>query len=281
MITCSYNDVCKNLLLKIEGIMNTIIETIGLKTFNLFFVFKEALHFTFICLFKLFSKNSYNSATRIILVKQIYFTAVQILPMLFITGFIFGSVFISLIVHYALDYALKDHIGSIIISVVINEFAPLMTVLLIALRSGAAINTEIAVMKVSNELNTLKAFQIDIIEYLFLPRIIAGIISTVLLASLLSIVMLFSGYLYLLIFFETGLDLYIRTLIHAISLYDLFLFFIKNLLFGFFVILIPVYSGLNTEMSYTGIPIAVLNGMVKLIIAIMSIEVVLLLIQYM
>ncbi|PHR55615.1 MAG: ABC transporter permease [Arcobacter sp.] len=261
--------------------MNSFVQAIGLKTFKLFFIFKEALYFTFLCLFKLFSKNSYNSATRTILVKQIYFTSVQILPMLFITGLVFGSVFIALIVHLALDYGLEDHIGNILIALVINEFAPLMTVLLLALRSGAAINTEIAVMKVSKELNTLKAFNINIIEYLFLPRIISGLISTVLLASLLSIIMLLSGYLYLLLFFETGLDLYIRTLIHAISLYDISLFFIKNLLFGFFVILIPIYSGLNADMSYSGIPIAVLNGMVKLIITIMSIEVILLLIQYM
>ena len=278
MIPCSYD---KNKIKKRQILMNTFIQNIGLKTFNLFFTFKEALYFTFLCLFKLFYKRSYNSATQIILLKQIYFTAVQVLPILFITGVVFGTVFIALIVHLALDYGLEDHIGNILIALVLNEFAPLMTVLLIALRSGAAINTEIAVMKVSKELNTLKALNIDIIEYLFLPRIISGLISTVLLASLLTIIMLFSGYIYLLLFFETGLELYVRTLIHAISLYDLSLFFVKNLLFGFFVILIPIYSGLNTQMSYTGIPIAVLNGMVKLIIAIMSIEVILLLIQYM
>jgi len=260
--------------------MNTLIHNIGLKTLNIFFTFKEALYFTLICLFKLFSKHSYNSATRIILIKQIYFTAVQVIPILIVTGVVFGAIFIALTVHLALDYGVEDHIGNILIAFVLNEFAPLMTVLLLALRSGAAINTEIAVMKVSKELNTLKAFNIDIIEYLFLPRIISGLISTVLLASLLSIIMLVSGYIYLLLFFEIGLDLYIRTLIHAISLSDLALFFVKNLLFGFFVILIPIYSGLNTAMSYTGIPIAVLNGMVKLIIAIMSVEVILLLIQY-
>ena len=261
--------------------MLNFIESLGKKTIDIINILYEALYFTFQCLFKIFSLKSYNSATLDVLIKQIYFTSVQILPMLTFIGIIFGAIFVATTVHLALDYGLKDHIGSIIITLVINELVPFMTVLLLALRSGAAINTEISVMKVSKELNTLKAFKIDIIEYLFLPRIIAGVISTVLLASFLSIVMLFSGYLYLALFFETGLDLYIRTLIHAISLSDLILFFTKNLLFGFFVILIPIYSGLSTSSSYTGIPIAVLNGMVKLIMAIMSIEVILLLIQYM
>jgi len=257
------------------------VETIGSVTLRFLSSIYEALYFTYQCLFKLLKRSSYNSATQDIFIKQIYFTAVQSLPILSFVALVFGAIFIALIVHLALDYGLKDHVGSLIIAFVLNEFAPLITVLFIALRSGTAINTEIAVMKVSNELNTLKAFHIDIISYLFLPRILAGVISVVLLASFLSIIMFFSGYLYLLLFFETGLDLFVRTLIHAISTNDLIIFFTKTLLFGFFVTLIPIYSGLKTSMSYTGVPIAVLNGMVTLIIAIMSIEVILLLIQYM
>ena len=255
-------------------------QSLGEVTLRFLNIFYEALYFAYQCLYKLFNKNSYNSATQDILIKQIYFTAVQVLPLLFLLGIVFGTIIVALIVHFALDYGLKDHIGTFVIRIILNEAAPLTTVLLVALRSGAAINTEIAVMKVSNELNTLKAFNIDIIEYLFLPRIIAGIISLVMLASLLSIIMLLSGYIYLFFFFETGADLYIRTLINAISIDDFALLFAKSLLFGFFATLVPIYSGLGTSMTYTGIPIAVLNGMVKLIIAIMSIEVILLLIQY-
>jgi len=69
-------------------------------------------------------------------------------------------------------------------------------VLLIALRSSSAINTEIAVMKVNNELKTLDVFNIDVISYLFLPRIINGVVSVVLLSSLFSILALLSGLLF-------------------------------------------------------------------------------------
>jgi len=260
--------------------MLSYIENLGEITLRFFNIFYEALYFAYQCIFKLFKRSSYNSATKDILMRQIYFTAIQALPLLFLTGVIFGAITIGLIVHFALDYGLKDHIGSLIINLIVNEFAPLMTVVLVALRSGAAINTEIAVMKVSNELNTLKAFQIDTISYLFLPRIIAGIISIIMLSSLLIIIMLLSGYFYLFIFLETGADLYVRSLIHVVGAENFLFLFLKSLLFGFFVTLVPIYSGLGTNQSYTGIPIAVLNGMVKLIVAIISIEVILLLIQY-
>lgn len=257
-----------------------VVESLGRSALKFLNIFYEALYFAYQCIFKLLHTSSYNSATKDILVKQIYFTAVQVLPLLFLIGVISGVVIVALVVHFALDYGLKDHIGNVITYLILNEAAPLAAVLLIALRSGAAINTEIAVMKVSHELNTLKAFKIDIIEYLFLPRILAGVISLIILSSLLSVIMLISGYLYLLFFLEAGVDLYVRTIMHAISINDFTVLFAKSLLFGFFVILIPIYSGLSATMNYTGIPIAVLNGMVKIIIAIMSIEVVILLIQY-
>lgn len=256
------------------------IEKLGTVTLRFLNIYYEALHFAYQCLFKLFQKRSYNSATQDILIKQIYFTAVQLLPLLFLIGILFGVIIIASIVNLSIEYGLEDHIGSLIVHLILNEFAPLATVLLVALRSGAAISTEIAVMKVSNELNTLKAFDIDIIEYLFLPRIIAGIVSVMMLTSLLSIIMLFSGYLYLLLFLERGLDIYVRTLISAVTVNIFSVLFVKSLLFGFFATLIPIYSGIGSNMSYTGIPIAVLNGMVKLILAVMSIEVVSLLIQY-
>jgi len=256
------------------------VENLGSLTLRFLNIFYEALYFTYQCLFKLFLRKSYNSATKDILLKQIYFTAIEILPLISLIGTVFGVLIVALIVRLGLEYGLKDHIGTLIVHIILNEFAPLATVFLIALRSGAAITTEIAVMKVSHELNTLKSLDINLIEYLFLPRILAGIISVLLLCTTLAIIMLFSGYLYLLLFYEVGLDLYVRTLIHIININDFYLLFFKSLLFGLFVTLIPIYSGLKTTMSYTGIPIAVLNGMVRLIIAITTIEVVSLLIIY-
>ena len=256
------------------------VHNLGFATLQFLNIFYEALYFTYQCLFKLFTKHSYNSATKDILLKQIYFTSIQVLPLITFIGVVFGVLIVALIVRLGLEYGLKDHIGSLIIHIILNEFAPLTTVFLIALRSGAAITSEIAVMKVSHELDTLKNFQINLIEYLFLPRIIAGIISVIMLCTILAIVMLLSGYLYLLLFYEVGLDLYVRTLIHAININDFYLLFFKSLLFGLFVTLIPIYSGLKTSMNYTGIPVAVLNGMVRVIVAITTIEVISLLIVY-
>ena len=216
---------------------------------------------------------------RMVLIKQIYFTAVGIIVPFIIMAFLFGSVIIGVVISLATEYSLQDKIGSIIITFVMDEFAPFFTALLISLRSGTAINTEIAVMSVNRELNTLKEYDNDIIDYLFLPRIISGIISVTSLSILFTLIMLSSGYLFTLFYMNMDFHTYKFLLINAIEVKDIVVLLLKSIAFGFVTMLIPIYSGLKTGNSYTAIPISVLNGMVKLFIALFFIEVLSLLLQ--
>ena len=255
------------------------IENIGTKTINSFASIYEALQFTFICLIHMINPLSYNPAMRMVLVKQIYFTAVTIVPLFITMAFIFGSIIIGIVIALATEYSLQDKIGSIIITFVIDEFAPFFTALLISLRSGTAVNTEIAVMSVNKELNTLKEYNIDIINYLFLPRIISGVISVTFLSILFALIMLSSGYIFTLFYMNMDFHTYKALLLNAIEVRDLVILLLKSIAFGFVIMMIPIYSGFKTGNSYSAIPISVLNGMVKLFIAIFFIEVLALLLQ--
>ncbi len=256
-------------------------EKIGAKTFAFFSSIFEAVRFTIECIFHMLNPNSYNPAMITVLIKQIYFTAVGILPLFLTMSIIFGSIIIGVVISLAIEYNLQERVGSIIVTFSIDEFAPFFTALLIALRSSTAVNTEIAVMKVNKELNTLEKYRIDLIDYLFVPRIISGIISVTSLSILFGIIMLVSGYL--IVFFMMGIDLhsYIRLLLNAMDLKDLLVLFGKGIAFGFITMVIPIYSGIKASESYTAIPISVLNGMVKLFVALFIIEVVSLLLQFM
>jgi phospholipid/cholesterol/gamma-HCH transport system permease protein len=255
------------------------IEGIGDKTISMMSSFYEALRFTSLCLLHMIQPSSYNPAMRMVLTKQIYFTTVQIIPLFMTMAILFGSVIIGVVIALATQYNLQDEIGSIIITFVIDEFSPFFTALLISLRSGAAVNTEIAVMNVNKELNTLEKYKIDLIDYLFLPRIISGMISAVSLSILFAVIMLSSGYIFTLFYMNMDFHTYKYILISAIEFKDLVVLLIKSMAFGFVTMLIPIYSGLKTTSAYTAIPVSVLNGMVKLFIALFFIEVLSLLLQ--
>jgi phospholipid/cholesterol/gamma-HCH transport system permease protein len=194
------------------------IEVIGDKTISTISSFFEALKFTSICLIHMAKPASYNPAMRMVLTKQIYFTAVGIIPLFTTMAVLFGSVIIGVVIALATEYGLQDEIGSIIITFVIDEFSPFFTALLISLRSGTAVNTEIAVMNVNQELNTLRQYNIDLIDYLFLPRIISGMISVVSLSILFAVIILSSGYLFTLFYMNMDFHTYKYLLINAIEL---------------------------------------------------------------
>ena len=255
------------------------VEKVGDKTINVILEFLEAIKFMFLCLGHMLLPRSYNPAMRMVLTKQIYFTSVGILPLFMMMAMFFGSIIIGIVIVLATEYNLEDSIGSIIINFVMDEFSPFFTALLISLRSGTAINTEIAVMNVNKELNTLREYKIDLIDYLFLPRIISGMISVTSLSIVFAIIMLGSGYIFTLFYMNMDLHSYTNLLVGAVEIKDVVVLVLKGIAFGFVITLIPIYSGLKTTNSYTAIPISVLNGMVKLFIAIFLIEVLSLVIQ--
>ena len=254
--------------------------TIGRPILKTAATLQETLSFALVVIDKILTRRSYNSATKTVLINQIYFTAVQILPLFITVSIIFGSLLIGIVFQVIKELGLAEYLGSILMGFVVTELAPFITVLLIALRSSSAINTEIAVMKVNQELNTLALFNIDVLDYLFVPRIITGMVSVVLLSSLFSILVLTSGMLFSMFIFGMGLDAYANILLNSARFSDIVIMLSKCMTFGFFITLIPIRFGLRASYELTSIPVAVLNGMVKVFIAIVIIEVLSLVIRF-
>jgi len=254
--------------------MTTAIEQIGRSGLNAARVSRDTLAFAFRILTRMFDVRAYNSAVRMVLINQIYFTSVQILPLFLAVSVIFGAIVIGIIGQYLIQLGLFYYFGQLLMGFVVTEFAPFITVLLIALRSSSAVNAEIAVMKVNKELNTLHVFRIDVITYLFLPRILSGILSIVLLSWLFSMIVLASGLIFSALLFDMSINDYVTALLASAEFSDLIVMLIKCATMGFFIVMIPIRYGMRATDELTSIPISVHHGMVNVFIAIMIIEVV-------
>ncbi|MDD5712439.1 MAG: ABC transporter permease, partial [Smithellaceae bacterium] len=223
------------------------IEAAGRVGLNMYRSLRDTLAFAGLVLAKVFRRRTYNSATKQVLTNQIYFTAVQILPLFLAISAIFGSLFIGIVFQIIKELGLAELLGRVLMGFVVTELAPFMTVLLIALRSSSAINAEIAVMIVNQGMRTLEAFNIDIIDYLFIPRIINGVISVVLLSGLLSIVVLASGIIFSKLIFGMSLEVDSNALLNSAVFSDIVVVVLKCSTFGFFITLIPIRFGLGAS----------------------------------
>lgn len=250
-----------------------ILEDIGRREITTSMSFLDTISFAFKVAGRMFQPRIYNSAMRMVLINQIYFTSVQIVPVFLAASIILGSLLIGIVFEFLKMLNLTAYLGNVLMGLIVTELSPLFTVFFITLRSSSAINTEMAVMKVDGEINTLEVFRIDVIDYLLVPRIISGIISLVLLSSLFSIVLMASGIIISWVIFGISIDLYSNILLTSADFFDIVISLIKCAVFGFFITLIPIQSGLRASREFTSIPIAVSNGMVNVFTAIIIIEV--------
>lgn len=228
-----------------------------------------------------FTPATYNSATRSVVLKQIYFTAWQILPGFLLFAALLSYVIIQIVVTTAREFGLSDFALEVAVRVVVLEALPLLTALFIALRSGAAINTEVALMNINNEIRALEVAGIDPMRFELAPRVIGGAISVYALTLLSCILALILAYIAVYGFQTWSLADFNRVIAKIFTPTALLTLTLKSLLFGLAVTLIPIRAGLEAPRMLFFAPIAVLRGMVRLFFVIMFIEVTSLVLIYM
>ena len=217
--------------------------------------------------------RTYNSATRWILVKQIYFTAVQPLPVFLAYALLISWVMISIMVSTARNFGLSAYVPGLIVNVLVLELLPFLSVLFVALRSSAAINTEVALMHTNHELAAFEHAHIDPIEYEFMPRVVGGVMSVMALTLLSGLATLSVAFFYIYGAALDNLPLFSRQIGQLITLPLLLGLTLKSVLFGLSVTLIPLKTGLEIPKRLFMVPISVLKGMMRVFFAIILIEV--------
>jgi phospholipid/cholesterol/gamma-HCH transport system permease protein len=88
------------------------------------------------------------------------------------------------------DYAM---VGPQYIRLIVSDFGPTLTAMMLATRVGAGIAAEIGSMKVTEQIDALRMSGVLPIDYLIVPRFVASVIMTLMLSVIGSIVMYGAG----------------------------------------------------------------------------------------
>ncbi len=262
------------------NVLAASIESLGARIVSGFTVGYGIFAFLTEAVLALLDRKTWNRATYDVVIKQVYFTAVQILPVFLTFTLVLSWLLITIILDTAREFGLTEFASEMTIRALVLELLPFLTALFIALRSGSAINTEIALMRVNNELDALEHCRVQPMQFEFLPRLIGGVLSVTLLASLAGLLALLLAYLSIYGPGVAGIELFTRTLAKIFDFRIVAGFIVKSALFGLVVTLIPLTAGLETPKKLFMVPISVLRGMMRVFFAIMAIEVVTLALKY-
>jgi phospholipid/cholesterol/gamma-HCH transport system permease protein len=229
----------------------------------------------------LVSPSTYGQAAREHAVRHVYAAAWQILPGYTLFSALFSLVLIEIVGRSAHKYGLSQYALELVLRVLVLELIPLLTALFVALRTGAAIASEIALMKVGGELEEQADGGAGPLSDELVPRVAGAALSVF---SLTTISCALAGVLSYLVFYGTSraaFDGFTRIVGNVFDWPVLAGFALKCLLFGLAVALIPIATGLEAERGrLDSAPSAVLGGLVKLFFVIGVIEIVSLVVKY-
>ena len=227
------------------------------------------------------SPSTYGPQAREVAARQIYFTAWQILPGYAALAALVSLLLIEVVMVSARKYGVTQYSLELVLRVLVLELVPLVTALFVALRSGAAIGAEIALMCVSGEIEDREEAGASPLHAELVPRIAGAALSVASLTSLGCLIAVWLSYLVFYGFSPAGLPEFSRIAGNVFDGVELVGFGLKCLLFGLAVAIVPAATALEAERGVMkSLPAVVLGGLVKLFFAIGAIEALALVVKY-
>jgi phospholipid/cholesterol/gamma-HCH transport system permease protein len=161
-------------------------------------------------------------------------------------------------------------LGGLFLQLLLREFAPTITAMMIATRVGTGMAAEIGSMVVTEQVDALKMCAAQPIEYLVVPRFIA---STVMMVCLVIFAVLVS-YLAGAVTANTSFGLNFRTFFDLgfIGPFDIIIGFVKALAYGMAIPVIACHSGLVVFGGSEGVGRATTQAVVNASLAVVILD---------
>ncbi len=184
--------------------------------------------------------------------EQIVVVGMESLLLVAITGITCGAV-MTLQFGYGLEkFGGKLYIPKVMGLSLVREMGPVFTSLMVAGRMGSGMAAEIGSMKVTQQIDAIRALGTSPIKRIVIPRLLAMLICLPLLTLLADLCGMMAG---LLVGMELGLGgrFFWEKLFEGLTFNDYWTGTAKTLFFAFFIAMIACYRGLNTEGGTRGV----------------------------
>lgn len=213
--------------------------------------------------------GTWTAPMRNVLARQILFTGLEASGFVALIALIVGVLVVVQAQYWLMRLGQAGLIGPILTAVVLRELGPLLTNFVVIARSGTAISTELANMKVHGEVRVLDAMGIDPFVYLVIPRVLGVAASTFCLTILFLAVTFIGGFacMWVLLLGDIDMGLFFGNIIGAVTVTDVFSLLAKSILPGMLTGAICCDEGLGVGAAVTEVPIAATRGVMRSVAA--------------
>ena len=161
------------------------------------------------------------------------------------------------------------YIGMLIAMVMIRELANVMAGFAIISMIGSSYASEVATMKVTDQIDAMRILKVDPIRYIFVPRLIAGFVMMPQVFLITSFFGLICGWVTTMLTTHGVSTLsYIESIWEGLELRDIFVALLKASVFGFSIVLVSLCCGIMANGGAKGVGTATTKAVVWSFVAI-------------
>lgn len=185
--------------------------------------------------------------------RQMVRVGVDSVPVVFLTSMFTGMVMALQMFNAFHRVHAEQFVGSAVALAMLRELSPVLVGLMVCGRVGSSMAAEIGSMRVTEQLDALQALATDPVQYLFVPRVIAGVVMLPLLVVLGDALGVGGGYLIAVKLLGANPVIYEENTYAFLQMNDLWSGLIKAAVFGLILTLTGCTRGYYTSGGAEGV----------------------------
>ena len=189
-----------------------------------------------------------------------------------ITGGFTGAVFAAQAFFQFNNLGMGSAVGAVVSVSLCRELAPVLTALMVAGRVGASMSAEIGTMKVTEQIDALRALAVYPIDYLVVPRALAMMLSMPLLVAECIAFGIVAGYLVAIYLLGVNGPYYVDNMVHWTRSRDIVMGMTKAFCFALLIVFISCHKGLTAREGAVGVGRATTEAVVNASLAVLIVN---------
>ena len=163
-------------------------------------------------------------------------------------------------------------VGMLMAILMVREESAIMAGFAIISMIGSSLASEIATMKVTEQIDAIQVLKVNPINYLFTPRVIAGTVMMPLVVILASVFGIAGGAIAANITSGLSYKAYFDSVWFGLSMHDINVCILKSISFGFAISIISCACGMSAKDGAKGVGIATTKAVVWSFVSIVIID---------
>ncbi|HEX8281523.1 MAG TPA: ABC transporter permease [Chthoniobacterales bacterium] len=186
-----------------------------------------------------------------------------------ITGAFTGAVFAAQTFFQFNKLGMGSAVGAVVSVSICRELGPVLTALMVTGRVGASMSAEIGTMKVTEQIDALRALAVHPIDYLVVPRVLAMMVSMPLLVAECIGIGIAAGYFVAINLLGVNGPYYVENMVRWTQMRDITMAMSKAGCFALLIVFISCHKGLTSREGAVGVGKATTEAVVDSSLAVL------------